>query len=70
MTRIMYSLLHLQCHVFNLKSQSMSTVFSWSLLQRAAEKRPEEPSSIEIRGCTDNARQEQPIVFRVSFLQF
>ena len=48
MTRIMYSLLHVQFHFFNLESQSMSTLFSWSFWQRAAEKRPTESTSIEI----------------------
>ena len=36
---ILYSLLHLECHYFNLKSQSMLQ-FSRSLLPRSVEKRP------------------------------
>jgi len=38
-TCCIYSLLHVGCHFFNLKSQSIFN-FSWSLLPRSVEKKP------------------------------
>ena len=67
----MYSLLHLECHFFKLKSQSMFW-FSRSFLPRSVEKRPmklrlnDTPNAMGCINCLENASTVVGCVTRVN----